>query len=41
MNKTNTHKAEQIIKTWHDYEGNVVKLKKDFDDAVKKANRAR
>ncbi len=34
--KETTYSAEDIIKEWHDYEGTVVQLIKDFDAAVKK-----
>ena len=32
-------KTQKIIQEWRDYEGNVVKLKKDFDAAVKKTQK--
>ncbi len=34
--KDKTHKAETIIKKWHDYEGNIVKARKPYENAIKK-----
>ncbi len=37
--KDTTIRAEDIIKEWRDYEGNIVQLKNEFDEAVKKTQK--